>query len=161
MHVYPFRHLHALVGDHVYFSSPCVIRELIVLSLPVFFLRIWSRYFQIWNWPCSHILVICFRTLVFRVSRVVHELYRTWGNDFIWVWPKRLYIAHYVCFQSVCVCICLDWVDTVASLQQCVSLVLSLISSSLDAWRTRQYDYYQRVLNGILWEWRMFHINGS
>ena len=34
--------------------------------------------------------------------------------------------------------------------QQCVSLVLSLISSSLDAWRTRQYDYYQRVLNGIL-----------
>lgn len=35
--------------------------------------------------------------------------------------------------------------------QQCVSLVLSLISSSLDAWRTRQYDYYQRVLNGILW----------
>jgi hypothetical protein len=21
---------------------------------------------------------------------------------------------------------------------------------SLDAWRTRQYDYYQRVLNGIL-----------
>lgn len=36
-------------------------------------------------------------------------------------------------------------------LQQCVSLVLSLISSSMDAWRTRQYDYYQRVLNGILW----------
>lgn len=36
-------------------------------------------------------------------------------------------------------------------MQQCVSLVLSLISSSLDAWRTRQYDYYQRVLNGILW----------
>ncbi|GAB2218616.1 hypothetical protein Droror1_Dr00001842 [Drosera rotundifolia] len=34
--------------------------------------------------------------------------------------------------------------------EQCVSLVLSLISSSLDAWRTRQYDYYQRVLNGIL-----------
>ncbi|EFJ26597.1 hypothetical protein SELMODRAFT_97324 [Selaginella moellendorffii] len=33
--------------------------------------------------------------------------------------------------------------------EQCVSLVLSLISSSLDAWRTRQYDYYQRVLNGI------------
>ncbi|KAJ6741002.1 hypothetical protein OIU79_001010 [Salix purpurea] len=28
--------------------------------------------------------------------------------------------------------------------EQCVSLVLSLISSSLDAWRTRQYDYYQR-----------------
>ncbi|PNY13785.1 phosphatidylinositol 4-kinase beta 1-like protein [Trifolium pratense] len=35
--------------------------------------------------------------------------------------------------------------------EQCVSLVLSLISSSLDAWRTRQYDYYQKVLNGILW----------
>ncbi|XP_043719889.1 phosphatidylinositol 4-kinase beta 2-like isoform X2 [Telopea speciosissima] len=34
--------------------------------------------------------------------------------------------------------------------EECVSLVLSLISSSLDAWRTRQYDYYQRVLNGIL-----------
>lgn len=34
--------------------------------------------------------------------------------------------------------------------EQCVSVVLSLISSSLDAWRTRQYDYYQRVLNGIL-----------
>ncbi|XP_038692592.1 phosphatidylinositol 4-kinase beta 1-like isoform X1 [Tripterygium wilfordii] len=34
--------------------------------------------------------------------------------------------------------------------EQCVSLVLSLISTSLDAWRTRQYDYYQRVLNGIL-----------
>lgn len=32
----------------------------------------------------------------------------------------------------------------------CVQLVLELISSSLDAWRTRQYDYYQRVLNGIL-----------
>ncbi|KAL8166301.1 hypothetical protein V2J09_007800 [Rumex salicifolius] len=28
--------------------------------------------------------------------------------------------------------------------EQCVSWVLSLISSSLDAWRTRQYDYYQR-----------------
>lgn len=34
--------------------------------------------------------------------------------------------------------------------EQCVSLVLSLISSSMDAWRTRQYDYYQKVLNGIL-----------
>lgn len=41
----------------------------------------------------------------------------------------------------------------VVFLQQCVSVVLSLISSSLDAWRTRQYDYYQRVLNGILWNW--------
>lgn len=34
--------------------------------------------------------------------------------------------------------------------EQCVQLVLGLISDSLDAWRTRQYDYYQRVLNGIL-----------
>eukprot|EP00850_Spirogloea_muscicola_P020499 SM000218S06595 [mRNA] locus=s218:69990:77115:- [translate_table: standard] len=34
--------------------------------------------------------------------------------------------------------------------EQCISLMLSLISSSQDAWRTRQYDYYQRVLNGIL-----------
>eukprot|EP00879_Flechtneria_rotunda_P015921 GHRR01016650.1.p1 GENE.GHRR01016650.1~~GHRR01016650.1.p1 ORF type:complete len:148 (+),score=48.95 GHRR01016650.1:1087-1530(+) len=32
----------------------------------------------------------------------------------------------------------------------CVQHVLRLISSSLDAWTTRQYDYYQRVLNGIL-----------
>jgi len=27
---------------------------------------------------------------------------------------------------------------------QCVEVVLGLISDSLDAWRTRQYDYYQR-----------------
>lgn len=33
---------------------------------------------------------------------------------------------------------------------QCVEVVLNLIADSLDAWRTRQYDYYQRVLNGIL-----------
>ncbi|GLC48923.1 hypothetical protein PLESTB_000163400 [Pleodorina starrii] len=33
---------------------------------------------------------------------------------------------------------------------QCVEHVLQLIAESLDAWRTRQYDYYQRVLNGIL-----------
>lgn len=33
---------------------------------------------------------------------------------------------------------------------QLVEAVLGLISDSLDAWRTRQYDYYQRVLNGIL-----------
>lgn len=33
---------------------------------------------------------------------------------------------------------------------QCVEYVLQLIADSLDAWRTRQYDYYQRVLNGIL-----------
>lgn len=31
-----------------------------------------------------------------------------------------------------------------------VDVVLGLISESLDAWRTRQYDYYQRVLNGVL-----------
>ena len=35
---------------------------------------------------------------------------------------------------------------------QCVEVVLGMISDSLDAWRTRQYDYYQRVLNGILWQ---------
>jgi phosphatidylinositol 4-kinase len=34
--------------------------------------------------------------------------------------------------------------------EACVETVLQLISDSLDAWRTRQYDYYQRVLNGIL-----------
>ena len=34
--------------------------------------------------------------------------------------------------------------------EQCVQLVLDLIEESLDAWRTRQYDYYQRVTNGIL-----------
>ncbi len=33
---------------------------------------------------------------------------------------------------------------------QCVEMVLQLISDSLDAWRTRQYDYYQRILNGIM-----------
>lgn len=33
---------------------------------------------------------------------------------------------------------------------QVVEVVLGMISDSLDAWRTRQYDYYQRVLNGIL-----------
>jgi hypothetical protein len=33
---------------------------------------------------------------------------------------------------------------------QVVEVVLGLLSDSLDAWRTRQYDYYQRVLNGIL-----------
>jgi len=31
-----------------------------------------------------------------------------------------------------------------------VQHVLALIGDSLDAWSTRQYDYYQRVLNGIL-----------
>jgi len=29
---------------------------------------------------------------------------------------------------------------------QCVQSVLGLISDSLDAWRTRQYDYYQRCV---------------
>jgi len=33
---------------------------------------------------------------------------------------------------------------------QCVEVVLGLISDSVDAWRTRQYDQYQRVMNGIL-----------
>jgi phosphatidylinositol 4-kinase len=31
-----------------------------------------------------------------------------------------------------------------------VQHVLELISSSIDATSTRQYDFYQRVLNGIL-----------
>lgn len=31
-----------------------------------------------------------------------------------------------------------------------VRAALALIDASADAWRTRQYDYYQRVLNGIL-----------
>ena len=34
--------------------------------------------------------------------------------------------------------------------EQCVEHVLDLLSESLDAWRTRQYDYFQRVSNGIL-----------
>ncbi|KAM7258601.1 hypothetical protein ACFE04_014342 [Oxalis oulophora] len=33
--------------------------------------------------------------------------------------------------------------------EQCVSLMLSLIGSSLDAWRTRQYDYYQKSVTFI------------
>lgn len=33
---------------------------------------------------------------------------------------------------------------------QVVEVVMGLISESLDNWRTRQYDAYQRVLNGIL-----------
>ena len=28
--------------------------------------------------------------------------------------------------------------------------VMGLIAESLDAWRSRQYDFYQRVLNQIL-----------
>lgn len=31
-----------------------------------------------------------------------------------------------------------------------VEAVLGLIADSLDAWRTRQYDYYQRVINNVL-----------
>lgn len=34
--------------------------------------------------------------------------------------------------------------------EDCVGHVLGLISASLDAWSTRQYDAYQRLLNGIL-----------
>ncbi len=34
--------------------------------------------------------------------------------------------------------------------EQCVEAVLGMISDSIDAWSTRQYDFYQRILNGIL-----------
>jgi phosphatidylinositol 4-kinase len=34
--------------------------------------------------------------------------------------------------------------------EQCVETVLGMISDSIDAWSTRQYDFYQRILNGIL-----------
>lgn len=34
--------------------------------------------------------------------------------------------------------------------EQSIQVVMGLTSDSLDAWRTRQYDYYQRLLNGIL-----------
>jgi len=34
--------------------------------------------------------------------------------------------------------------------EQCVETVLEMISDSMDAWSTRQYDFYQRILNGIL-----------
>jgi phosphatidylinositol 4-kinase len=37
-----------------------------------------------------------------------------------------------------------------ATEEECIEIVLNLISDSMDAWRTRQYDYYQRVLNGII-----------
>lgn len=37
-----------------------------------------------------------------------------------------------------------------ATEEQCVEIMLSMISDSMDAWCTRQYDFYQRVLNGIL-----------
>ena len=36
-----------------------------------------------------------------------------------------------------------------ATEEECIEIVLNMISDSMDAWRTRQYDYYQRVLNGI------------
>ena len=38
----------------------------------------------------------------------------------------------------------------VVILEECVEIMLSMISDSMDAWSTRQYDFYQRVLNGIL-----------
>jgi len=34
--------------------------------------------------------------------------------------------------------------------EQCVEHVLTLVADALDAWSTRQYDFYQRLLNGIL-----------
>ena len=37
-----------------------------------------------------------------------------------------------------------------ATEEECVEIMLSMISDSMDAWSTRQYDFYQRVLNGIL-----------
>jgi len=37
-----------------------------------------------------------------------------------------------------------------ATEEECIEICLNLISDSMDAWRTRQYDYYQRVLNGII-----------
>jgi len=37
-----------------------------------------------------------------------------------------------------------------ATEEECIEIVLNLISDSMDAWRTRQYDYYQRILNGII-----------
>lgn len=52
-----------------------------------------------------------------------------------------------VVLPRVCVVPHTMYLDTCT---QCVEMVLGLISDSLDAWRTRQYDYYQRVLNGIL-----------
>ena len=32
---------------------------------------------------------------------------------------------------------------------QCVELALGLIGTSLDAFSSRQYDYYQKIVNGI------------
>lgn len=40
-------------------------------------------------------------------------------------------------------------ISTRMSEEKYVDHVLGLISDALDNWRTRQYDYYQRVLNGI------------
>ena len=36
---------------------------------------------------------------------------------------------------------------------QCVEMVLGLISDSLDAWRTRQYDYYQVCRTQVSRSW--------
>jgi hypothetical protein len=86
------------------------------------------------------------RILTSRALKVALGLYKTWGRDSTWVSLKRLAGKYFsVVIVSRLLIIVIWW------LQQCVSLVLSLISSSMDAWRTRQYDYYQRVLNGILW----------
>ena len=40
-------------------------------------------------------------------------------------------------------------ISTPMSEEKYVEYVLGLIGDALDNWRTRQYDYYQRVLNGI------------
>lgn len=40
-------------------------------------------------------------------------------------------------------------ISTRMSEEKYVDHVLGLISEALDNWRTRQYDYYQRILNGI------------
>lgn len=90
----------------------------------------------------------CIRIPASLALKVVLALFRTWGRGFTWVLLKRLVnclVTHHLQRGFYSSNAILVW------LQQCVSLVLSLISSSMDAWRTRQYDYYQRVLNGILW----------
>ena len=40
-------------------------------------------------------------------------------------------------------------ISTRMSEEKYVDHVLGLIGEALDNWRTRQYDYYQRILNGI------------
>ena len=74
-----------------------------------------------------------------KVPLNVHKIFSYIDLVFLFFTSNALY------FVAIVVTLLFD-----AFYQQCVSLVLSLISSSLDAWRTRQYDYYQRVLNGIL-----------